>query len=362
MTMTMTNVTENNKRNIRNHSNRNLAYILDRLGVNFNERGDGLIQACCPCEQHGGDRDNSTAFSWRLDLGKWVCWTHHCEEHYGNDIFGLVSSIKKINFREAVKWLSEQLESKDVNVSDPIADPENLHRGTQLHIHEPLSEDNLKFLQPDPQYLLNRGFDLEILRSYEVGLWQRMGTYMHDRVVFPVRDHEGYLVGYTGRTIHDKEYFTRRGLQYAKWIHGRHYNQWPQRGDIFTSSILFNLHRAKKYLGIHKRLILVEGPLDGMRLQEAGIYNWAATLGTNFCHSHRTLLVKAGVTDLFNAYDADDPAKYKDNKSPGEEGWKRMHRIVGDLFNLHKVDLPPGHDCGNLEVGQLQQIFKDIHA
>ena len=355
---TMTRVEEETKKTIRNHANRNIAYLLDKLELRFLDRGDGLIQACCPCMQHGGDRSNSTAFSWRVDLGKWVCWSHHCDESRGNDVFCLISSVRGTGFKETVKWITDTLESKSIDVTIAAPDPENVHRGTTLHIHEPLSEDNLKFLQPDPVYLMDRGFDLDTLRKYEVGLWNRIGTYMHDRVVFPVRDHEGYLVGYTGRTIHPESYFEKRGLVYMKWVHGRHYIHYPKRGDLFTSSILFNLHNAKKYIEPHKRMIIVEGPLDGMKLEEAHIHNWVATLGTNFCHAHRTLLVKYGVRELYVAYDNDDPTEYASGESPGEKGWERIQRVVGDLIQLHRVQLPPGTDCGDLEPSQLRDIFK----
>ena len=355
-------MTTSEKRSVRNHANRNITYILERLGVVHNDRGGGLLQACCPCKQHGGDGNNQTAFSWRVDLGKWVCWTHHCEETRGNDIFGLVSSVRGTNFRETCDWITQTLKNKNIDLDEEAPDPEALTQGIKLHVHEPLKEDNLQFLMPDPQYLLDRGFSLDVLRDYEVGLWSRVGTFMHDRVVFPIRDHEGHLVGYTGRTIHKEEYFTRRSLEYKKWIHGRHYNRWPKKGEreFFTGSILYNLHRAKNYLNLSKKLILVEGPLDGMKLQEAGIYNWVATLSTNMCNAHRSLLIQHGVTDLYCAYDNEDPSKYKDGLSPGEKGWLRTKRIVGDLFNLHRVKLPIDRDCGDLSVPELQEIFKDI--
>lgn len=358
--MTTNSIDGNSKRLLRNHANRNIAYILDQLEIPYYDRGDGLIQSACPCVQHGGDRNNLTAWSWRIDLGKWVCWSHHCEEDRGNDIFGLVSSVLRLGFLDSKEWIIKTLKGRSVDINEEVSDPGLIHRGTQLHIHEPLSEDNLKFLQPDPEYLLNRGFDIEVLRKYEVGLWLRPGTYMDGRVVFPVRDHEGHLIGYTGRTIYTPEYFERRGIQYKKWVHGRHYNRWPQRGDIFTSSILFNLYRAKKYVNPHGRLILLEGPTDGMKLEEARIHNWAGTLGTNFCHAHRTLLVKAGVRKLFVAYDNDDPSKYTNNKNPGEKGWERLQRVVGDLFELERVPLPAGKDCGDLDVQQLKEIFRGI--
>lgn len=357
----MNRISKDEKRRLKNHANRNIAYLLDKLGVEFYDRGDGLIQACCPCQQHGGDRSNHTAWSWRTDLGRWVCWSHHCEETRGNDVFGIVSSIRDTSFRDTAKWIAKTLEEKNVDINDSVVEPENAYHGSRLHVHEALPEDNLKFLTPDPQYLLDRGFDIDVLRDYEVGLWQRFGTYMHDRVVFPVRDHEGYLVGYTGRTVHSEEYFEKRGLRYKKWLHGRNYVQYSQNnGRFFTSSVLYNLFRAKRYLALQRGLILVEGPLDGMKLQQAGIYNWVATLGTSFCQAHRTLLVQHGVTDLYVAYDNDDPNQYVHGNNPGQKGWERMHRIVGDLFNLYRVALPPGKDCGDLDMAQLQKIFGDI--
>jgi DNA primase len=347
------------KNALRNHASRNMAYLMDKLGVRYSDRGDGLIQACCPMKQHGGDRNNPTALSWRPDISRWICWTHHCEETRGNDVFGFVQGILGINFKDASEWIHARLKEKDINIESVPITPENIYRGTSLHTHEPLKEDALRFLKLDPEYLLGRGFSQEILRSYQVGLWQRPGTYMHDRVVFPIRDHEGFLVGYTGRTIHPESYFVERGIKFRKWTHGRHFNLWPMSGDILISSLLFNLNRSKLTVRESKKMIIVEGPLDGMKLEMAGIHNWVATLGTSFCSNHRTLLVKYGITDLYVAYDNDEergPGKRK----AGEDGLKRLQRIVGDIFNVHKVEIPDAHDCGELSVEQLQTLFKGI--
>ena len=353
MQQMMTRMSDEEKKALRNHANRNITYLLDKLAFRYIDRGDGLIQATCSAMQHGGDRNNPTAFSWRADLGKWVCWTHHCEETRGNDIFGLVSSTLGTNFKETAKWIHDRLAEKNIDIMQDALPPENMYRGTALHTHEPIKEEHLKFLQSDPEYLIRRGFSAEVLRDYQVGLWMRLGTYMHDRVVFPIRDHEGFLVGYTGRTIHPESYFTDKGVQYTKWIHGRHYNQWPRRGDLLISSLLFNLNRAKRCLGSHKRMIVVEGPLDGMKLEMAGIHNWVATLGTTFCANHRTLLVKYGVTNLYVAYDNDVETH------AGDKGWERLKRVVGDIFDIHRVEIP-GHDCGDLSIEQLQILFKDV--
>lgn len=352
-------MTTTQKNNLKNHANRVLPYILNKLGVAYTRRSDGLIQSCCPCQQHGGDGNNPTAFSWRMDIGKWVCWTHHCEEERGNDILGLVSSVLGSDFRDTCKWLEDALNEDGIDLSEEAGIPENAVVGTKLHSHVPLKEDNVRFLKSDPEYLLNRGFDKDILRKYQVGFWFRPGTFMHDRVVFPIRDHEGFLVGYTGRTVHEPEYFETKGIPYRKWLHGRNYHLYPKNGELFTSSILFNLYNSKQYLGSHNRMILLEGTTDGMKLQEAGIHNWCSTLSSTLCPAQRTLLVQAGVTDLYIAYDNDVPKGPK-QKRAGEEGWKRAQRVVGDLFRLHRVPLPEGKDCADHNTKELQEIFKDI--
>jgi len=343
---------------LKKHATRNAHKVFDKLGMSHYDRGDGLIQSVCPCKQHPGDRNNATAFSWRTDIGKWVCWTHHCEESRGNDILGLVSSVLGTNFADTVKWIESVMNDENVDLAADVAMPET--RRDQVFVHEPLNEDNLKFLQPKPRYLIDRGFDSGVLQKYQVGLWHRPATFMHDRVIFPVRDDEGHLVGYTGRTIHSESYFEKKGLAYNKWVHGRHFNRWPKRGELSTGSILFNLHKAKNWIEPHRRIILVEGPLDGMRLEEAGIRNWVATLSTNFSAAHRTLLVKYGIRHLYVAYDQDDPANYKNNIAPIDKALEKMRRIVGDLFEINVVKLPFGKDCGDLTVEEAQQIFEDI--
>ena len=66
------------KSDLRLLANRNITFILNKLNIVFEKR-DLQIQGPCPCQQHGGDGNNRSAFSFRRDYGKWVCFTHHCE-------------------------------------------------------------------------------------------------------------------------------------------------------------------------------------------------------------------------------------------------------------------------------------------
>lgn len=343
---------------LRVHAGRNVGVILDQLGIAYSRRGP-LIQARCLCKQHGGDGDNPTAFSWRADYGRWKCFTHQCDRTHGNDVFGLVRSVLGLNFRDAVKWVDAALSGEDL--SEPVAEHEYNATRPRLHIHEPIAEDRLKFLKKDHSYLESRGFDADVLNSYDVGVWRRIGTYMNNRVVIPLRDHQGFVVGFTGRTLLTPEEMKaeseRTGRPVRKWIHGRDYVKFPDRDrqDLFITSILYNWHRAKKHLGQDRELIIVEGPLDGYALQQAGIFNWAATLGTTFTPIHRGLLVDVGVNKIRCAYDADETLP--SGKTPGDDGYEAMGDIVGDLIELERVGLPIGMDPGSMTPEQIQLAF-----
>ena len=328
---------------LKEHANRNLPYLLDKLGIHFSRRGD-LIQACCPCQCHPGDGNNPTAFSWRIQYKHWVCWTHHCQDEVGNDIFGLVRGVHECSFQEAVSIVSKMLREHEVDVNENVETSPS-YDSSKPRAHEPVDEQYLQFLSAYHPYMDERALDKAVLHKYEVGHWDRLGTFMHDRLIFPVRDDEGMLVGFTGRTVVPESDWPRKKID-SKWVHGRRFDRWPKPGDLYTGSILYNLHRAKDQLNGLRRIIIVEGPLDGMRLEEAGIHNWVAALGGNFTPAHRALLVKYGVTGLILATDPD---------KAGMKSREKIRRMVGDLFTVEDANLT--QDPGDTSVDDLRKEF-----
>mgnify|MGYP000968529860 CR=1 FL=1 len=332
------------KEKIRLHAGRNISSILDKLGIAYSQRGN-LLQSTCPCNQHGGDGDNETAFSWRNDIQHWICWTHHCEEEFGGDIFALIRSVLDLNFQESVEWVAEFLDKENIDLSQDVAKPVQQKIG--IVIHKPLDETRLKFLKPNPEFLLNRGYSAEVINKFQIGSWNRLGTFMHNRVIVPVRDHQGFLVGFSGRTIVDESEWEMQGIK-EKWLHGRYFDRFPIKGEFNTSSVLFNLHNAKSFMGSDRRLFLVEGPLDGLKLEMAGIHNWIATLGLHFDYRHRILLVKYGINRISIAYDGDEA---------GDSACIKLKKSFGDLFNADRIELPKDKDPGDLSVDEIKKIF-----
>lgn len=306
----------------------------DRL---FYQRRGNKIMGQCPCTEHGGDRSGQQSFSYNLEIKLWACWSHHCEKNYGGDIIGLVRSIKNLSFKDSLSWLSSKLEKCGGFTPSVIQEKP---RSPIARIV--IDELRLKFLVPKYDYLIKRGFDPVILRQYEVGVWERPGTFMHNRIIFPIRDELGSLVGFTGRTLYSTEEADR--LEEKKWKHGRFYDRhvenWP------GGQYLFNLFRAKRHLGPEKKIILVEGPLDGMKLEEAGIHNWTACLGCSMGKAHKDLLVEHGVNRIDLALDPDEA---------GDKACLRIMKEFQDHFHFNRVRL--SQDPGACSLEELKRAW-----
>lgn len=348
--MTMTSGTIDKDR-LKAHANKHITTLLDALNIEYVERGP-LYQGRCPIKDHPGDNNNRTAFSWKEEANGWVCWSHGCDNRFGGDIFGLVRGVLGVNFRDAVQFVFDTLTERAVDVESEVMVPKRIDT-TRPRMHKPLSEKCLEFLDERYDYpldrsLLDRGYDPWILRQFKVGFWHQFGTFMNDRLIFPIRDHQGFLIGFSGRTVFPKERWEQRRVQ-SKWIHGRHFSHWPSKNgsDFFTSSVIYNLHRAKEHL-VDGTLILVEGPLDVIKIVQAGIENVSGLLGVkNFSPAHRTLLIGAGVNRLRLAFDPDNA---------GKNGTARITELVQDFFHVDSISLPD-KDPGDMEVDDIRRMF-----
>ncbi len=336
------------KNQLKLHGAANITYILDKLGISYTERGP-LIQACCPTKDHPGDGNNPTAFCWNEEMQIWKCFTHGCEELYGQDIIGLVRSILCVSFQDALEWIYDILTNKEINLNTKVS----VKKDIQLHIHRPLQEQYIKFLNPNQPhpYLLKRGLDPQILSKIEIGFWHRIGSFMNDRVIVPIRDINDHLVGFSGRTIHPENLWEKLGIQ-SKWIHGRYYDRWSHPGEFSKSSILYNLNNAKQLVCQKSRthdkiLYIVEGPFDGLQLEQANIHNWIALLGHSMSIMQRTSLIKCGVHKINLALDPD---------KAGQEASLKIKFQLQEFFNVDIMDLQK--EPGDMNQEDIKRIFQ----
>ena len=327
--------------------------ILDKFGIEYSDRGR-YVNSTCPIPVHPSNADNPTAFSFDFDRGKWACWTCHCEDRFGRDVIGFIRGMLEKDLPAAIKWLTDFIELKlslsvdeiDLNTINVV----HKKRTMQLVIHKIVPENLLTFLKT-PTYLINRGFSKEILSKYQVGYWERLGTYMHERIVIPVRDHDSRLIGFTGRlTIDKEEWLRRRGNQdrmWIKWLHGTHYIRYNRDTHPFKrEAVIFNLYNvANRY----DTIVLVEGPLDGLKLEMAGISNWGASLGSSFSPIQQKLLLDAGIRKIYLAFDPD---------KAGRNCTVKAKKLLGSHFDVKEIDVPEPYDIGSLSLTTLRKIVR----
>ncbi len=158
------------------------------------------------------------------------------------------------------------------------------------------------------EFLKDKFSDEDILLSGLVV--ERNGKYydkFYDRLMFPIFEHNGKVVGFGGRVLDDS---------LPKYLNS------PETIIFNKSKLLYGLNRAK--LSKAKNYILVEGYVDVIALHEVGITNAVGVLGTAFNSNHVKTLRKFtdSVTLLFDSDGAGLAATKKSIKVLIESGFK----------------------------------------
>jgi DNA primase len=121
----------------------------------------------------------------------------------------------------------------------------------------------------------------------EVGIWDRF----RQRIMIPIHDEHGDLVGFGGRVIDDS--------QQPKYLNT------SQTALYDKGRTLFNLYRARKSIHEQKHAVLMEGYFDAITAWQAGVTNVVTTSGTALTE-HQVRLLKRETQELLLAFDRDD--------------------------------------------------------
>jgi DNA primase len=131
-------------------------------------------------------------------------------------------------------------------------------------------------------YFRERGIHEATARFFGMGYYA--GPPLGRRIIAPLHDPAGQLVGYIGRAVDEKvepRYCFQRGVR--------------------RSELLFNLHRVKQAKA--ETVIVVEGIFDVLAIYQVGIPNVVATLGCEVTENQRALL--SGFRRLLVLFDDD---------------------------------------------------------
>lgn len=272
------------------------------------------------CPFHG---EKTPSFMVHKEKQIWHCFG--CG--LGGDIFEFIEKIENIEFAEALEMLArragveltrdrnqgqsagqrqrwydileaaawyyqEQLKS---NFGTKARDYLNQRKVTQ----ESMATFGLGYSLPEWDkltiYLRNKGHKIEDLIAAGVAIKSERGpgTYdrFRDRLMFPITDVQGRVVGFGGRTLDPN-------AKEAKYINS------PQSQVYNKSLIIYNLDRAKDYIKSNGYALLVEGYMDVVGCWQVGIKNVVATSGTALTHEQVKYL-KRYTNEIRLAFDAD---------------------------------------------------------
>lgn len=360
MTIPDNKLTKTKIEGIRKQAHKNVRLILKRMDFHGSDYGDRLV-GCCPIphKASGSPNDNNKAFSWDFTRQMWQCFSHRCHTIHGADIFALVRSHRNCNFKQAIEWIlaviNQDIDAiKDIDSTEAKEIQNFIQKKSELVRHKHMEDEMMKHLLPS-KYFLKRGFSQEVIDEFKAGgEWRKAGTYGENRAIVPIFDPlDGYLIAFTCRLLDDSQIEKWR----PKWCHTLNFAEMRKKSSEKTdeerfhaSSVLFNLHRAKQHMGESKTIVITEGPLDVMRLWEAGIKNAVAILGTGFSKQHKMLLHKIGCQRIVCLLDSDEA---------GQKATSGVKKICEGYFNYESVVLPDAKDPGETDPSQLRLILKD---
>lgn len=278
----------------------------------------------------------------------------------GGDVIKFVEEKDGLGFAEAVELLADrygvELEREQ---EDPRAEAKRQQRRRLEQLLDRTAAYYANFLWEAPEagkareYLAGRGLREETLREFGVGYapsaWDKIlvrgqqagfsvaelrsvglaqqgrggGEYdrFRSRIMFPIRDRRGRVLGFGGRAMRDD--------QGAKYVN-------TAETDFFhKSQLLYGVDKAKSAIAKAARAVVVEGYTDVLALHQAGVEETVAVMGTAIT-GEQVATLSGMVEEVVLALDAD---------SAGQEAMLRAQRVAaGRKMRLRVATMPAGED------------------
>jgi len=316
---------------------------LKKMGANWKGR--------CPFHQ-----EKTPSFMVSADKQIWHCFG--CGK--GGDVFGFIKEIEGIEFPDALRLLAKRA-GVTLERQNPEADSRRTRvleilRTAALWYHKALlsaksgdyarsyvasrnisaatrDEWQLGFA-PDAwegllTYLRSRGFREDEISETGLSIPSDRGGYydrFRNRLMFPIRDVHGSIIGFTGRKLAEDEA-------------GGKYINTPETSVYHKSEVLFGLSRAKQQIRTEKLAVVVEGNMDCISSHQAGIAHVVAASGTALTPEQIRLLKRYTQTVAL-AFDPD---------AAGQQAALRGLEVAWQEDMVIKViPLPPGEDPDDL--------------
>ena len=271
------------------------------------------------------------------------------------NVISFVMKEKNLPFIEAVKYLANRanipLEMNNGEKSKSAKKKELLYRvnveAAKFFFSNLMNNQNAK------EYFLNRGIKEETIKKFGLGFandsWNSLMFYLRkkgindtlleeaglisvnkekgskydrfrNRVIFPVFDYQGRVIGFGGRVLDDSK---------PKYLNS------PETLVFQKGTNLYGLNFALKHNMSERYFVIVEGYMDLISLHQYGITNVVASLGTALTINQARLL-KRYADKVIISYDAD---------MAGQMATLRGLEILRTAgFDVRVLNIPQGKD------------------
>ena len=306
---------------------------------------------CCPFHQ-----EKTASFSVLPDKGFFYCFGCHA----GGNAFKFLSLIENISYFDAIKLQAEKLgiplperkrSPQEVAREREIQDLRKVNELARDFFHNCLTMTHMG--ERGKAYFAGRGIRQETIEEFQLGYappaWDKLSTAflkrgikqefllasglcaerkqgggLYDRfrgrVIIPIADERGRVVGFGGRVLDDST---------PKYLNT------PETVLFNKRKLLFGLDRSHRAIQQEGRAIVVEGYMDAISVFDAGVHNVVASLGTAFTPEHAKKLLHYAPEICF-CYDSDEA---------GQKATIRALTIVRDTgARVRVIVVPDGKD------------------
>jgi len=320
-------------------------------------------KACCPFHN-----EKSPSFSVSADKQFYHCFG--CGAH--GTVIGFLMQYEKMEFLDAVADLAQRAGLELPREAQAQREPGTADLHELMLRAARFFEQNLADDARAKAYVERRGIDPKTCAKFGLGfatnaweaLLKRFGTQeddrlrllqvglilersgeknsgfydrFRDRLMFPIRDSRGRVIGFGGRVIDQGE---------PKYMNS------PETPLFHKGRELYGLYEARQARADFKRLLIVEGYMDVVRLHQAGITYAVATLGTATTQEHLNKIFRQTREVVF-CFDGDSAGL--------KAAWRALENalpLAQDGRELKFMFLPAGHDPDTLIAAEGPEAFE----
>jgi DNA primase len=323
-------------------------------------------KACCPFHA-----EKSASFTVSPDKQFYHCFG--CGAH--GTVVGFLMQYEKLGFLDAIADLAQRAGLELPREAQGSQEPGGVDLYQVMANAARFFEQNLKDGDRAQGYVAQRGLDAPTCARFALGYapdsWNALltrfgaadeerrrllqggliieresragqsspGFYdrFRDRLMFPIRDSRGRVLAFGGRVIDQGE---------PKYLNS------PETPLFHKGRELYGLYEAKQARNDFKRLMIVEGYMDVVRLHQAGITYAVATLGTATTQEHLNKIFRS-TSEVVFCFDGDRAGR--------QAAWRALENalpLARDGRELKFMFLPEGHDPDSLVAEEGAEAFE----